>query len=117
GTNAPNVTLDVSGDVATRKADITVSNGNNNNVDVSGTSNVRFSGPTAAFTITGLQGGFNGKRIHLYNATGQTMFIGNQNTNSVDTTRIITLAGGDIGLVPIGTDGSATDLIYDGSIS
>jgi hypothetical protein len=116
GTTTPNVMLDVSGDVATRKMDDTLSNGTNNNVSTVNTSNLRITGPTASFTLTGFTGGYDGKRIHIYNATSQTMFLANQNTSSTDTNRIVTLAGGDIGLVPVGTDGSAIDLIYDGSI-
>jgi len=118
GTTGPAVSLDINGDVATRRTDIgSLTNGTNNNVNAANTSNLRITGPTANFTITGLTGGHEGKRIHLYNATGYTMFLANQNTSSTDTCRIVTLAGGDIGLVPVGTDGSAIDLIYDGSIS
>ncbi len=82
-TTTPNTKLDVNGDIALRENSISLGNGNNNNISVGDYSFIRITGPTAAFTITGIAGGQNGRVLVLYNESGQTMTINHlDNTNS-----------------------------------
>ena len=88
-TNLPNTTLDVNGDFSFREglAPIFI-NGANNNIAGIGTSNIKISGPTAAFSITGFTGGQNGKILVITNTTTQTMTIANEGVTSLATNRI-----------------------------
>lgn len=88
-TNLPNTTLDVNGDFSFREglAPIFI-NGANNNIAGIGTSNIKISGPTAAFSITGFTGGQNGKILIITNTTTQTMTITNEGVTSLATNRI-----------------------------
>lgn len=86
-----NTKLDVNGDLAMRQSAITLSSGNNNNISVGSTSFTRITGPSGAFTITGLTNGVDGKIVTLYNATSQSMTIADDNSNSTAANRIYTL--------------------------
>ncbi len=96
GTAAPNTKLDVNGDLALRSTSLTLANGANNNIAIDGSSNVRITGPSAAFSITGIGSGANGKMLNLYNTTTNTMTLSNQNAGSTAANRILTLTGGDL---------------------
>lgn len=96
GTTAPGTKLDVKGDVSTAQNSITMVNGNNNNVNVGTYSFIRITGPTDVFTVTGIAGGYDGKIVTLYNTTGFSMSVANQNTNSTDINRIMTLGAATI---------------------
>jgi len=110
GTDAPNTTLDVNGDVALRMGTYTAANGVNNNIVIGNRSFIRITGPTAAFSITGMAGGYDGKMVILYNTTTNAMTITN-NATSTATNRIYTLTNGN--LVTSAAGGSAVTLIYD----
>jgi hypothetical protein len=89
--------MDVSGDVATRYSGFTASNGTNNDIAVGATSFARITGPSAAFTITGIAGGVDGKLLVLYNSTTQSFTVSNENASSAAANRITTLnSTGDI---------------------
>jgi len=92
----PNTNLDVKGDFALRQNDIIIANFGNNNVNPGKFSFINITGPTAGFSITGLQGGTDGKIITLLNLTGQNMTIENLNTSSDPVNRINTLTGANI---------------------
>ena len=81
-TTSPNTTVDVNGDLALRENGYTAANGNNNDISIGNFSFVRISGPNAAFTITGIGGGVNGKMVVLYNSTAQNMTISHNDNNS-----------------------------------
>ena len=81
-TTAPATTVDVNGDVAIRENAFTAAGGNNNDINIGNYSFVRISGPAAAFTITGIAGGVNGKMVVLYNSTAQNMTISHNDNNS-----------------------------------
>jgi hypothetical protein len=105
--------LNIGGDLSVSRLAITAVNGNNNNFAVGSYSFARITGPTAAFTITGITGGRDGKILVLYNTTGQTMNLSNENTNSTAANRILTL-----GANPLPTTGTGSVvLMYDGSAS
>jgi hypothetical protein len=70
-TATPATYMDMAGDYSMRYSNYTASNGNNNNI-VAGTSSfLRITGPTAAFEITGVAGGVDGKFLVLFNSTSQ----------------------------------------------
>jgi len=97
GTATPNTKLDVNGSFSMREGSaLNLLNGNNNNVSLSSYSFYRVSGPTAAFSITGLSGGTDGRVLTLLNESGQSMTISNQSTLSTTTNRIKTQTGNDL---------------------
>ncbi len=96
-TTAPATYLGVNGDFATRYAGFTAANGANNNINIGTSSFVRLTGPTAAYSITGIAGGVDGKWLVLFNSTTQTITISNESASSTAANRISTLnSTGDI---------------------
>jgi hypothetical protein len=92
-TVTPAVRFDVNGDLALREGLSPVfANGVNSNVAIGATSHIRITGPTAAFSITGLAGGVNGKIITLINGTAFPMTISHDVT-SVAANRIYVPGG------------------------
>lgn len=114
GTDTPNTTLDVNGDVALRMGAITAVTGNNNNIVIGNRSFIRITGPAGNFTITGIAGGYDGKMVILYNATATRMALSNESTSSTAANRINTL-GNTINTTAAG--GSSVTLIYDATSS
>ena len=92
----------------------TLSNGANHNVTTNGRGVLRITGPTAAFSITGLAGGVEGKRIHIMNRVAQEMTLANESASSTAANRIETQTGSDIILA--GRKSSAI-LVYDATDS
>ena len=78
----------------------TATNGANNNIDVGDNLYVRISGPTGAFSISGIAAGINGKRVVLYNSTAFDMTITNDATSTA-ANRILTLTGADVTLTGV----------------
>ncbi len=110
--NALRTQVDVEGDIALRKADVALVNGTNNDVTVGTRSTVRFTGPTAAFTVTGMTGGADGKWLTIHNTVAQAMTFSNENVSSSAVNRIQTLTGADVTLA---AGLSAADFYYDGT--
>jgi len=109
-----NAKLDVNGDFAMRYSGISLGNGNNNNVSVGSYSFVRITGPSAAFTVTGISNGVDGKVVTLYNATSASMTIANDNSSSTAANRIYTLnPNGDVTISGKG----AVQLVYSSADS
>jgi hypothetical protein len=80
------------------KADLTLANGANANVTLPNVARfLRVSGPSAAFSISGFTGGYEAKRLVLYNTTAQTLTLTNDATSTA-ANRILTLTGGDLTL-------------------
>jgi hypothetical protein len=90
-TASPATYLDDASDVSMRYSNYTASNGNNNDIAIGTSSFLRITGPSAAFEITGVAGGVDGKYLVLYNSTSQPITIGNENANSTAANRIWTL--------------------------
>lgn len=114
GVNAtdPGVRVDINGGYATRSNTVTLSNGVNNDVPVGDCAFLRILGPTAGFTITGLQAGVDGQRLRIANITGRDMTIADSSSLSALGNRIETNTNSDIivkGPVPI------LDMTYDGA--
>lgn len=94
-TSVPETNMDINGDLAYRQNAITLVNGLNSNIDVGKFSFIRITGPNAAFSIDGIQGGVDGKILTLYNITASNMTVVDQTGSaSVLANRINTLEGG-----------------------
>jgi hypothetical protein len=111
GTTTPAVLLDVNGGFATEGSNLAVSNGTNNNIAIGNEAFSHLTGPSAAFTITGIANGTDGKHLTLLNTTSQTMTISNNSASSTAGNRIITNTGADVILKSTGN--TTVDLIYD----
>jgi len=110
GTIAPDAALVVNGAVAVRRSNVAFATGVNSNMNIGNFGFIKITGPGGAFSVTGLQGGVDGRIVTLYNSTTQNMTITNDAT-SVAANRILTLGF----TATVGT-GSVT-LQYDGQAS
>lgn len=99
-TPSPSTTLDVNGALALRVNSLTLTNAENNNISLSQHSFFRITGPTAAFAITGLTGGTDGRLVTLFNATNFPLTVRNENSGSLAANRINTLKGADMVFAP-----------------
>jgi hypothetical protein len=113
-TTDPLSTVDINGSLATRRSNITLSAGQNNNVNIGASSYVNIVGPTSAFSISGFATGSDGQMLRVINTTGQDMSILNENTSSTASNRVKTHTNGTV--VLSGTSQTA-DFMYDGSQS
>ena len=77
-------------------------NSANNNIDIGEQKFTRITGPTAAFSITGIAGTANAKEVTLFNSTTQNMTIANESISSTFTQRIITGTGLDVSSTGVG---------------
>lgn len=99
---------------------IAVANGANNNVAVT-SGKVRLTGPTGAFSITGIAAPvdargdvIDGAELLLLNTTAQALTLSNLNSGSTATNQITTLTGADV-VLPSRT--SFARLTYDATSS
>jgi hypothetical protein len=98
-TDNPRSFLDINGDVGFRSAPLTLSNGTNSNINIETAkySYYRVTGPTTAFSLTGFNGGTDGRMIRIYNSTTQAMtVVNNSGLSSPATNRIVTGTGLDL---------------------
>lgn len=104
GINATSITADI---LRLPIGEYTAVNGSNDNIGPPSVTFVRISGPTGAFTITGVAsnagGPPNGRLMYLFNSTAQNMTIANESASSTAENRIITGTGGNIATVGTGT--------------
>ncbi len=100
-TPTPQATLDVNGDVIFRTADVTAADGINIALDVNNPrfSYYRITGPTADFTIAGITAGNDGRLLTLFNRSGFTMQINNEDANAAVTDMIVTGTNADITII------------------
>jgi hypothetical protein len=89
-------------------------NGANNDVTLPVGEYIRITGPTGAFSISGLTGGTGGRRVTLRSTVSQTLTITNLATSTA-ANQIDTLRGADI--VCQATEQAAVTLIYDSTQS
>ncbi len=96
-TTKPATYVNDNGDAAVNYTNYTGANGVNHDIAIGPWSFVRITGPTAAFSISGIAGGVDGKMVILFNSTTQTITISNDNATSTAANRIWTLnSTGDI---------------------
>ncbi len=111
GTTSPTAQLDINGGFATRYTLLTLSSGTNNNVSLGSGAFFVITGPTSAFSITGIAGGVDGRRVRFINATGYNCTIGDSSPSSSAGNRIIT-TGANADVTFIGGS-QLFELIYD----
>ncbi len=107
GNTNPQTALDITGDIATRMASMSLVNGVNNDVTTVTDRRAvyRVVLPTAAFSITGIDGGVDGRILTLINTTAYEMTLVNESALSTDVNRILTSNAED---VVIGAKGAVT---------
>jgi hypothetical protein len=117
GTSTPNTMLDVTEDVAYRELNYTTTlSATSNDLEFTTgnkASYVRIGTQTGAFSITGLGGGYTGKIMTIYNASGKTMIFKHDNTGSAAANRIVNSTTSSL---YIDDKGSVT-LVYSGTDS
>ena len=91
---------------------LTLANGVNSNVTLPEGTNFYISGPTGAFSLTGLTAGVEGREILLYNSVAFAMTLTNDATSTA-ANRFLTLTGADI----VTTAQAAFRLVYSGTAS
>ena len=112
-TITPEAALDIYGDVIFRTVNIVADDGITLSMDINGTksSYYRVAGPTADFTIAGIIAGIDGRTITLFNRSGFTMQLNNEDVSASLTDQIVT--GNNVDLA-ISNKGIVT-LQYDGT--
>lgn len=112
GTNSPATNLDVDGDLALRTGASNASTGTLNNVDIAGKSLFKFTNNTGP-TVTGFDGGVNGKLLVVIYTGSGTMTLANNSGSSDADNRIITGTAGNVELA----SGASITLWYDSANS
>jgi hypothetical protein len=113
GSTAPGAALTVTGGEALNFGTDYSTTGVQNNVNLTATSSVRYTGSSAA-TFTGIIAGTSnvaGSILHLHNASSSALTISNQNASSTATNRIITGTGSDMVMAA----NSSVIMQYDGT--
>lgn len=107
-------TVDPNGVIGTVQG-VTAANGANNDVALqSNVTTLRLTGPTGAFSLSGLTGGVSGRRLDIISAVAQTLTITNDATSTA-ANRILTNTGADV--VCTATENATVSLLYDGTVS
>jgi hypothetical protein len=98
GTDTPEATLDVNGDVIFRTGDLTVADGITPALDVISTkfSYYRITGPTADFTLAGITAGLDGRLLTLFNRSGFAMQLNNEDATVAPADQIMTGTDADV---------------------
>jgi parallel beta-helix repeat protein len=92
------------GSIRTKQATFTAANGNNNNIAIpSQSGTVRITGPTGAYSITGLAGGSVGREITIINDTAQTLTLEVNDVNSSVGNRLLPTGSVDMTVVAYGS--------------
>ncbi|MFM9911613.1 MAG: hypothetical protein ACKVOW_19995, partial [Chitinophagaceae bacterium] len=112
-TTTPAATLDVNGDVVFRTGTLAVANGITLALDVNITkfSYYRVEGPTADFTIAGITEGVDGRLLTLFNRSGFTMQLNNEDPSAGLTDQIVTGTNANITI----SNRGIINLQYDGN--
>lgn len=97
------------GTLSIGEGDLTLVNGANDNVSSGYQTYVRVSGPSSAFSVTGIAGGERGRILFLRNTTAQAMTVSNESGSSNAQNRILTQTGSDF----VTTAGGSVVLVYD----
>jgi len=98
----------VTGGVSEQQATLTLANGANTDIALPAASLVFVAGPTGAFSLNGLTGGVNGRRIKIVNLIAQAMTFTHQATSAA-ANQFTTLTGADV----VTTTAGAAELVYD----
>jgi hypothetical protein len=112
-TTTPEAALDINGDIIIRTAEITAADGITLALDINTIrfSNYRVTGPTADFILAGITAGIDGRLVTLFNRSGFTMQLNNEDATAAATDMIVTGTNADITIVNKGI----VNLQYDGA--
>jgi hypothetical protein len=113
-TPTPEAALDINGDIIIRTYPVTMADGITPTLDVNTIkfSYYRITGPTADFTLAGITAGIDGRLVTLFNLSGFTMQLNNEdNVNAILTEQIVTGTNADITIINKGI----VNLQYDGA--
>jgi parallel beta-helix repeat protein len=92
------------GSIRTNQSVYTASNGNNNNIVIpSQCGTMRITGPTGAYSITGLAGGTIGREITIINDTAYTLTLEVNDANSSVGNRLLPTGSVDMSVVAYGS--------------
>jgi hypothetical protein len=103
GLNQPAAVLGVEGSFATRGNIVQINNLVNHDVTPGRNSFIKVTNAVNNFTITGFEGGTNGRILTVINLSGFNMTIANDHPISTAGNRILTLKGADISTVGAGS--------------
>ena len=97
-TATPEAALDVNGDIIIRPGTLAVADGMTLSLDVNTTrfSYYRLEGPTSNFTLAGIAAAIDGRQLSLFNRSGFTMQVKNEDATVVATDMIVTGTNADI---------------------
>ncbi len=111
GNTNPQARLDINGDIILRSHALTVANGTTYALDVNTNkfSNYKLTGTTSNFQIAGITAAANDRNITLYNRTGNSMEIYNDDVNAPASNRILTGTGTTFAVY----NGGTVSLRYD----
>jgi trimeric autotransporter adhesin len=112
-TVSPTASLDVNGDVVFRTGTLIVADGITLALDVNlnKLSYYRMEGPTANFTLAGIAAGADGRLLTLFNRSGFTMQLNNEDATAAASDRIVTGTNANI-TIP---DKGIVSFHYDGN--
>jgi hypothetical protein len=99
-TTTPEAALDVNGDIVIRPGGLSVADGITLALDVNAVkfSYYRVEGPTADFTLAGIAAGVDGRQLSLFNRSGFTMQLNNEDATVVATDMIVTGTNANISI-------------------
>jgi len=97
----------------TKEISQTLPNGRSDNIALNAGGQIAITGPTAAFSISGIAGGIAGREITLVNTTSQTLTILHFDANSASQNQIIIRGGASLSIAGAG----AVRLVYSAAIS
>lgn len=112
GTTSPTAKLEVSGDLILQSSSLIISEGNTIDLDVNTDkfNHYDISGPTSNFQISGILAAENDRIVTLYNRSGHSLEIYNEDVNVIVTDRIITGTGSTLTIY----SGGSVTLRYSG---
>lgn len=115
GNADPKAKLDISGDLILKSADLTLADGNTLALDVNTNkyNHYKLIGPTGNFQIGGIGAGEHDRIITLYNRTGHSLEVYNDDVNADVANRILTGTGGTFAVY----SGGSVTMKYDNTIN
>ena len=99
-TSTPEASLDINGDIVIRPGNLNLADGITLALDVNAIkfSYYRVEGPTANFTLAGIAAGVDGRQLSLFNRSGFTMQLNNEDVSAAATDMIVTGTNADISI-------------------
>lgn len=88
--------LFINADLATQMHGLTLVNGANGTIARTGYTNLEIAGPTGAYSIQGIDGGFDGCEVYLFNTQPYALTLTHQNADTTAANRIYSLTGSDV---------------------